>query len=68
MALMGAGIGALVEWQEDDGQEGDNVTGSGPQAGVWDRELDQEYEQITRNMITEAQPARATLSGRNGSA
>jgi hypothetical protein len=48
MAVVGAGIGALVEWQLDDGEEGDKVTQGIPPSGVWDRELDHEYSQVRR--------------------
>jgi hypothetical protein len=39
-AVLGAGIGALVEWQVDDGIEREEVTEGDPALGVWDRELD----------------------------
>jgi len=48
MAVVGAGIGALVEWQLDDGEEGGKVAEGIPPAGVWDRELDHEYAQVRR--------------------
>jgi hypothetical protein len=48
MAIVGAGIGALVDWQYDDGAEEDKVAEGIPPAGVWDRELDHEYAQVRR--------------------
>lgn len=48
MAIVGAGIGALVDWQLDDGEVGDKVAEGIPPAGVWDRELDHEYARVRR--------------------
>jgi len=42
-AIMGAVIGAVVEWQLDDGDEVDKVKEAIRHAGVWDRELDHEF-------------------------
>jgi hypothetical protein len=49
--VLGSGIGALVEWQLDDGEdeEGEKATEGIPPAGIWDRELDQEDSLVTRN-------------------
>jgi hypothetical protein len=48
-AVLGAGIGALIEWQLDGGKDeeeeekdGKSATENTPPAGVWDRELDGE--------------------------
>ena len=48
-AVAGAGIGALIEWQLDDDEEGEKVTEASPPAGVWDRELDHEYPSDRRD-------------------
>jgi hypothetical protein len=48
MAVVGAGIGSLAEWQADDGEEGEKVIEGIPPAGVWDRELDHGYSQVRR--------------------
>ncbi len=42
-AVLGAGLGALMEWQLDDSEEEDKAAEAVPPAGVWDRELDHEY-------------------------
>jgi hypothetical protein len=49
-AVVGAGIGALIEWQLDDGEgeEGEKASEGVPPAGVWDRELDQVDSLVTR--------------------
>ena len=43
MTILGAGIGALIEWQGDDGIDEDEVTEGVPPPVVWDRELDHPY-------------------------
>jgi hypothetical protein len=48
-ATAGAGIGALVEWQLDDGDEGEKATDAVPAGGVWDRELDHEFSNVRRD-------------------
>jgi hypothetical protein len=48
-AAAGAGIGALVEWQLDDGDEGEKATDAVPAGGVWDRELDHEFSNVRRD-------------------
>jgi len=42
-AIGGAVIGAVIEWQLDDGEDAEKVTEAIPPSGVWDRELDHEY-------------------------
>ncbi len=48
-AVVGAGIGALVEWQLDDSDEGDKATDADSAGGVWDRELDHEFSNVRRD-------------------
>jgi hypothetical protein len=48
MTILGAGIGALVEWQADDCTDGGEVAGGVPPADVWDRELDQGCRLVRR--------------------
>ena len=43
MTILGAGIGALVGWQTDDGTDGREFTDGDLQLAVWDRELDQRH-------------------------
>jgi hypothetical protein len=39
-AVLGAGLGALVEWQLDDGVAEDKIRETLPPGDLWDRELD----------------------------
>ncbi len=48
MTILGSGIGALVEWQADDGTDGGMATEGVPPPSVWDRELDEGYPLVRR--------------------
>jgi len=44
---MGAAIGAVVDWQLDDCEDGEEVNEVDPPAGVWDRTLDYDFRRIS---------------------